>query len=172
LTATVSPVPPASATPTGKVTILDGNRLLGVVDLSNGQAILSLSNLAVGNHAIHVLYGGDIFYAPSAASVVIQKVHQDPTTTALTSSADPSTFGQAVTFTAKVTVNSPFTAQPTGKVNFYDGNTFLGSGMLDASGQADFITALLTVGQHHIRALYVGNSQVALSMAALLQTVN
>src|SRR5713226_4005739 len=64
------------------------------------------------------------------------------TNTVLSSSANPSVFGQSVTFTA--TVSSAADSAPTGTVGFSDGGISLGTGTL-ASGQATFTTSSLAV---------------------------
>jgi hypothetical protein len=172
LTATVSPVAPGSGTPTGKVVFLDGTHLLGYAQLTNGQAAITVSSLSVGKHSIQANYSGDIFFVPSSG-VVSQVVNKDSTTTSVTSSNNPSTSGQPVTFTATVTVNSPGAGKPTGLVNFYDGTTFLGSGSLDTNGQATYTTSSLSVGSHPIQAKYAGDAHDNASKSAVLtQTVN
>ena len=89
------------------------------------------------------------------------------TTTALSSSKNPSSFGQSVTFTAKVTGFSP-----TGTVIFFDGGTQIGTGTL-AAGTATFTTSSLAVGSHSITAKYGGDpNNVASTSAALTQTVS
>jgi subtilase family protein/Big-like domain-containing protein/IPT/TIG domain-containing protein len=89
------------------------------------------------------------------------------TTTALSSSQNPSNSGQAVRFTATVTG-----ASPTGTVTFLDGGAQIGSATL-AGGVATFTTASLGVGSHSITARYGGDANnVASTSAALLQTVN
>ncbi len=74
------------------------------------------------------------------------------TSVALTSSPNPSTVGQAVTFTAKV--RAPGGVIPTGTVTFKDGGMVLGSSPVDASGKATFTTSSLSVGNHVITATY------------------
>jgi hypothetical protein len=69
----------------------------------------------------------------------------------LTSSFNPSTLGMPVTFTVVLTGNF---ATPTGTVQFLDGGAPLGTGLLDASGQATFTTASLSLGTHPITAVY------------------
>jgi hypothetical protein len=76
---------------------------------------------------------------------------QAATTTALTSSANPSTGGAPVTFTATVTgVN------PTGTVRFMDGQAQLASVSL-VGGVATVTTTELTRGWHQISATYSGD---------------
>jgi len=89
-----------------------------------------------------------------------------PTTTSLTSSPNPSTFGESVTLTATV---SPATA--TGTVTFYKGSAILGTGTV-SDGTATFATATLTVGGHSLTASYGGDSNDAPSTSlAETQTV-
>jgi hypothetical protein len=172
LTATVSPVSPGTNTPTGSVTFFSGTHFLGDASLSNGQASITVSNLRTGTNAIHVNYAGDLFYAPSTGSLS-QVVNRASTTTTLASSANPSTFGQPVTFTATVTVNSPGAGTPAGTVRFMDGSTLLMIVALDSSGNASFTTSTLSVGSHNIKAIYSGNGQYNLSRSAVLvQVVN
>jgi len=78
------------------------------------------------------------------------------TTTALTSSPNPSTHGQAVTFTAVVTSSAG--APPDGEtVTFEHGTTVLGTGTL-SGGSASFTTSTLPVGTIAVTALYFGDS--------------
>ena len=73
-----------------------------------------------------------------------------------TSSANPSTLGQPVTFTTTVKASLKGAGSPTGKVIFMDGAITLGSGTL-VNGQASFTTSRLSVGIHKIRAGYSGD---------------
>jgi subtilisin family serine protease len=89
------------------------------------------------------------------------------TTTALSSSKNPSSFGQSVTFTARVTGFSP-----TGTVIFFDGGMQIGTGTL-AVGSATFTTSSLAVGSHSITSKYGGDpNNVASTSAALTQTIS
>jgi len=78
------------------------------------------------------------------------------TTTRLTSSPNPSTYGQAVTFTAEVT--SKAGTPPDGEtVSFMKGKTVLGTGSL-SGGAATFVTSTLKVGTTSVKAVYAGDS--------------
>jgi hypothetical protein len=78
------------------------------------------------------------------------------TTTSISSSANPSVFGQSVTFTA--TVSTAGLGTPSGNVQFFDGaNPIGGTIALNASGQAQVTTSALTVGSHTITAQYAGD---------------
>src|SRR5207245_8824181 len=85
--------------------------------------------------ASHTVY---TYTTPIRSSVLSQTVNKGATTVAAISSANPSVFGQPVTFTA--TVNSP-AGIPTGTVTFLDGAASLGTGTLDSSGMATLTSA-------------------------------
>src|SRR5207253_90485 len=94
----------------------------------------------------------------------------DNTTTTLTSSKNPSTFGQPLTLTAKVT--DPLGATPTGAVTFTDGTKTLGIGTLSGR-RATFTTSALAVGSRAITATYHGSGSYITSVSpALSQVVN
>ncbi|HEX5090456.1 MAG TPA: Ig-like domain-containing protein [Nocardioides sp.] len=87
------------------------------------------------------------------------------TTTTLTSSANPSLAGQAVTLTATVTGDSP-----TGQVVFGEPGTTLGVADL-TSGVATLVVSSLGVGSHVITATYNGDASNNYSYGDLTQTV-
>lgn len=94
------------------------------------------------------------------------------TATALGASANPSGFGQAVTFTATVTTGMS-AGTPTGSVTFMDGGSALGAPVaINGSGMAAYTTVALAVGLHPITAAYGGDStHFASTSAVLTQTV-
>jgi hypothetical protein len=93
------------------------------------------------------------------------------TVTTLSSSLNPSTYGQPVTFTAAVA--SSMTAPPDGEtVTFKKGTKVLGTGTL-SGGSASFTTSALPVGTNYIKAVYGGDSNFAGSTSkAVKQVVN
>ncbi len=176
-TATVAAVTPGGGTPTGTVNFFDGSTNLGTGTLSaTGVATLTLDSLGVTGspHSITAVYAGNSNYAPSTSTALSQAVNQASTATALTSSANPSVSGQSVTFTATVTATSPGTGTPTGSVNFFDGDTNLGTVALDASGIATLSIGSLSVSgsPHSITAVYTGDTNFATSASTpVSQTV-
>ena len=76
--------------------------------------------------------------------------------TELISSADPSTVGSPVTFTATVT---PPPGQNAGRILFEDGTTVIGTGTPNLFGQASLTVSNLTVGTHNIRAVFEGGGK-------------
>src|SRR5439155_16595394 len=93
------------------------------------------------------------------------------TTTSVSSSLNPSAFGQSVTLTAQVT--SSFTTVNTGSVTFKDGSTTLGGGAItvDATGKASIIIATLSVASHTITATYTDGTSFNTSNGSMTQTV-
>jgi hypothetical protein len=96
------------------------------------------------------------------------------TTTAVTSSANPSVYGQPVTFTATVSANAPGSRTPTGSVDFVDTTTGtdLGTVTLSSSGTASVTVANLAVGSHVIVAAYAGQGIFLGSNSTLTQQVD
>jgi hypothetical protein len=166
-TATVSS---SGGGPTGIVTFNDGVTALGTGPLStSGQATFTTVGLTTGPHSITAVYGGDSKFLSSTSPPLAQTVNQATTATTVTSSLNPSTFGQSVTFTATA---SSSVGIPTGMVTFFDGVTTLGTGALTTSGQATLATAALPGGTHTITAGYGGDTNFATSASsALTQTV-
>jgi hypothetical protein len=134
------------------------------------------SSLAAGPHTIGASYSGDTNFAISSGTLEPNQTVLEPSVTVVTSSANPSTVGQAVTFTAAVSLNPPANrvgTTPTGTVNFLDGTTQIGSGTLGSNGMTTFTTSTLAVGAHAITAVYLGDSSFAGSTSRpVTQTVN
>jgi hypothetical protein len=110
--------------------------------------------------------GGDVVLTDT------QTIDSGSTTTTVTPSANPSTYGNAVTFTATVAPVVSAAGTPTGTVTFWDGTTVLGTGTL-SGGSASYTTSALAAGGHSITASYGGDSYFFTSTSAVLtQTVN
>lgn len=174
--AAVVAVAPGAGTPQGTVTFtIDGVAQTPTAVDSTGRAMLTLSSLSVGPHQVTATYNGDAnFSASSTAAPFTQTVNPSGTTTsAVSSSVNPSVFGQTVTFTATVAAAAPGAGTPTGNVTFLDGSTPLGTATL-VNGQASFSVSNLTVGTHAITAAYSGDTSFngSASATALTQTVN
>src|SRR5207237_5612068 len=95
--------------------------------------------------------------AASTSLALTQTVNPAGTSSGLTSSPNPSTFGQSVALTATV---SPSTA--TGTVTFKDGSTSLGTGTL-SNGTATLTLSTLAMGPHSLTAVYGGEANEAAS---------
>ncbi len=173
-TAAVTTNPSGSTTPGGSLSFFDGSTFLGNVALDNtGHAALQTNLLTVGGHSITAFYvpSTSAGFAASTSTTLDETVNQAASSTALTSSPNPASFAQSVTFAA--TVSSSTTGTPTGVVQFLDTSTLLGTGTLGANGQVTFGTSSLALGTHSITAKYSGDPNFAGSAsAAVSETVN
>jgi hypothetical protein len=93
------------------------------------------------------------------------------TTTALTSSVNPSVFGQSVTFTATVAPVAPGAGAATGSVEFFNGGTSLGIGTLSSGSATSAAITNFGVGTHSITAVYSGDSSFATSTSSVVSQV-
>jgi hypothetical protein len=86
-----------------------------------------------------------------------------------TSSVNPSYFSQSITFSATVAVSVKNTTfNPTGKVQFKDGSTVLGTSRLN-HGVATLTISTLSVGTHNITASYLGDQHFNPHLGKVLQ---
>jgi hypothetical protein len=133
----------------------------------SGVATLTKSNLNADSYPLTAVYVGDAENSGSTSVVLDQVVLEATSAATLTSSPNPSTPGEAVTFTAKIM--SP-TVTPTGPVTFTAGKTVLGTAQL-SSGTAKLTISSLAVGSTKVTATYNGDSNIAKSSASVTQTV-
>ena len=148
------------------VTFYDGKTAIASVPLTGGTATYTTSSLSAKKHPIKAAYAGDGGFLPSTGWVT-QEVLKYPTTTTLSSSSNPSQFGEPVIFTATVSSEGP---TPTGKVIFKDGGTSLGKAIL-SGGVATLTKSNLAIGNHSITAYYLEDSFSAKSTSSVLNQV-
>jgi Big-like domain-containing protein/VCBS repeat protein/FG-GAP repeat protein len=156
-----------SAAPTGKVNFTWGVSIGTATLDASGVAVLTRSNLSADSYPLAAVYLGDANNTGSTSSVLNQVVQEATSAATLTSSPNPSSSGQLVTFTA--TITSP-TFIPTGPVTFTAGKTVLGTAEL-SGGKAKLTTSTLAVGSTTVTATYSGDSNVAGSSASVTQAV-
>ncbi len=130
-----------------------------------GTATCTTSSLAVGTDTITATYSGDSNHSGSTATLSGgQVVDQAPATTAVTSSLNPATYGQSVSFTANVTSSA---GTPTGTVQFnVDGNVF-DTETLSSGSATSTSTSTLAVGTHTVTAVYSGDTNFPTSTGTL-----
>jgi hypothetical protein len=158
-----------SVTPSGTIRFTWSGHTIGSATLnSSGVAVLTKSNLSADTYPLTAVYVGDAANLGSTSAVLNQVVLEATSTATLTSSPNPSTQGQAVTFTAKI---SSATVTPTGPVTFTAGKTVLGTGQL-SGGKATLTISSLAVGSTRVTATYNGDSNIAKSSASVTQTVH
>jgi len=165
-TATVTAVGSPPSGPTGAIAFKDGASLIaceaGSAAFNGTTATCKYTINAAGTRSVTAVFTNvDGNFAGSTSGAVSQVVHLRPTTSALTSSLNPSTYNTSVTFTD--TVTSSAGGIPSGTVTFKDGATTLGASSLDATGKATLATAALLPGTHSISATYAGSGTYATS---------
>ena len=146
--------------------------------MQRGQATCVTSTLSVGTHSITATYNGTAYFAPSTSAPLHQVIlaRSAATTVTLTSSANPSLFGQPVTFTATVTAAS---GPVTGTVTFYTDDPWASRPTICyastvSANQATCRVSTLDTGPTGITARYSGDSTHAQSPISntVIQVVN
>ena len=177
-TATVAALAPASGTPTGTASFMDGATTIGgciAQPLIGGVAACDVVYAGIGTHAITAIYNGDPNFTVSASQLLTQIINPAMTSTSLASSLNPSVTGQPVTITATVNVIAPGAGSPTGTVAFLDGGVPITGCAAQAvgGGTAMCATSFDTVGASAISAIYSGDSNLNGSMSSVFtQTIN
>jgi len=156
-----------SGTPTGYVAFKYRNAVLATVPLANGQASFTTAFPVDGHFPMVARYSGDGTFRAKNSKLLKQVVQQYPTATTLSSSPNPSSYGQPVTFTATVSSTGP---APTGKVEFRNGDEPLGCAVL-VNGVATLTKSRLHSGTLSITAIYLGDDASAKSVSPILVQV-
>ena len=168
LQATVAPQQAVSlATPTGAIQFLIGGTDINApVTLASGTATITLTEQratelhARGAAAVYACdtadFTGSTGTVPPAATSPAAAI---PTATSVVASSASLVSGQAVTFQAFVTAQSPGSGVPNGgTVSFYDGSAVLGI-MALTDGVASLTTTALGLGVQTISAVYSGDGE-------------
>jgi hypothetical protein len=161
--------------PTGTISFFDGSTNICTIPVAPSASCPASAGagFAVGVHVLTAVYSGDATHlastsAPVTVTVLPVVVTKAQTATMLTSSVNPATSGQSVTFTANVVAMGTSVAAPTGVVTFSDGSTVLGTKTLVGSGVASFSLSSLSVGIHAITASYAGDASSVASVSTVL----
>jgi len=170
LTATVaSATLPAPSTPTGVVTFLNGAAAIGTGTLTDGIATLPSFSLPGGSYNLTCMYGGSSIYATSNCNSVPVTVNAAPTALTLSSSANPAIYGNAVTFTAGLTVNGqPAGAGITIQLSINGQIIPLTTG---ATGSATYSISTLVPNSYPVTASFAGNNNLLASSASLTEVI-
>ena len=182
-TATVTPDSPGTLT--GTVAFKDGASPItcgggsSVFDGSTATCTQTYASTSGSPHSITAVYSGDTSFAPSTSDALSQSVDAAATTTTVSSSVNPSVFGQSVTLTATIAAVSPGAGAPSGTVNFKDGGSTIGTcSAQTVSGSGPYTatctTSGLAVGAHTtITAVYSGDTDFSGSTSVdFTQTVD
>jgi uncharacterized repeat protein (TIGR03803 family) len=157
-----------SIPPTGKVNFTWNGYSIGTATLSAGGVATLTRSLNADAYPLTAVYKGDANNKAYTSPVLNQVVQQATSLASITSSANPSSVGQPVTFTAKFT--SP-TVLPSGPVTFMAGTKWLGTVQL-GGGKATLTTSSLSPGSIAVTVTFSGDSNIATSSASVTQTVD
>jgi len=153
---------------TGASAILSGS---GIATINSGDASVTATANATAGGPYTVTAGG-----AEVSSVSFSLRNTLGSATDLSSSANPSSYGQPVMLTATVANTSGSGGIPTGSVEFFAGSTDLGAGTpLRGSGSSatsTFRVATMTPGTYSISAVYTPTGDYAGSNGTSSQTVN
>jgi hypothetical protein len=159
--------PPANPTdlPTGSVQFFDGATSLGTGTIGgSGTAVATItlsgvSSLLAGTRSITAVYSADPeFNAVTSTALPYIVSHASASVTiSPSSSINPATYGDSVTFTI-VVASSIGAAIPTGSVSVSDGATSLGTVTLNGAGSGTLTVPLFTAGTHTLTFAYSGDA--------------
>jgi len=179
ISANVAAVAPGGGSPTGTVSFTsDGTSIgAGALQANNGggsTATLDIDSLAPGTHTIVASYAGDDSYNASEGETthkVLADAERVATTTTLTSSKNPSTYGELISYKAKVEASDGGSVG--GQVQFsIDGANFGDPVPVDANGIAESDTlGSPEPGDHTVMAAYQPDPVHFGSGDTLVQTV-
>jgi hypothetical protein len=156
----------------GSVAFYDIDNLMGTVPIGNNcTAVLQSQLFHLGNNRIKAQYQGSDFDLPSSA-VITQVVNAYPTATTLSSSLNPSIYGQSLTWTATVTSPDTNYEPPTGQVAFMAYGEAIGHATLNSStGVATFTSSVEYANSYPLTAVYKGDAYNQSSTSSVLNQV-
>jgi hypothetical protein len=143
--------------PTGSVQFIDGGVSLGAGPVgTDGSASVTLTALPAGTHSVTAVYGGDTEFNSATSTALSYAIAKATVLTiSVSSSENPSTYGDSVTLS--IVVASQLGATPTGTVSVMDGTTSLGTASLDSTGAGQVTVPLFTAGTHTLTVSYSGD---------------
>lgn len=138
ITANLDVTGPGNGTPTGILELKEGATVLNSTVLGaslDGIIISPTSPLDAGTHSLYANYPGDPNFNGSQSSPANLVVNPASVTVSISSSTNPSVYGQTVTFTINVTTNAPGSGTPTGEITLrFNGTAVAGCNPATLSG--------------------------------------
>ena len=166
LSATVASL---AGTPTGAVVFYDGSLPLQNMAIdANGVAVYGATFSTSGTHLVSAVYGANASFVSSTSPVVNVTVTGNPSGnasgTSLSAVSNPQV-ARSFILTATVTSRG---GNPDGNVIFLDGDSRLGTVVLDETGSATYQSSSLVPGVHYISAFYPGKKTLAPSVSQVV----
>jgi len=161
-----------NGSPSGSVTFFQNMQQIGtaVID-GSGSATLPKLSLAPGVYAFLATYSGTGGFTPATSVktyVIVEQAAQTTTSTSLSSSLNPASYGQPVTFTATV---SSASGTPTGMIVFSNGGVTLATVPVVNGVALYYTTSSLPVGTDTITASFAGSGSFGNSSGSLVETI-
>jgi hypothetical protein len=158
---------PPYGTISGSITFSNGTTTLGTVPLNaNGIATLATSTLPRGTYIVTASYPGTNLYAPASASVNIQVIGVDTTTTIRSVIPAPLYALQPASIAASISAKNG--GAPSGSLAFFNGPTPIGSAPL-TNNAATLAYAFPAAGNAFLTAQYPGDNNFNPSTSAPYQ---
>jgi 5'-nucleotidase len=135
-------------TPSGTVTVSEGDAKLASADLTGGAAALAVAGLSLGTHILTVDYSGDATHAPSTTTLTVTVLKA---TSGLSATAGPGTYGTSATLTVSGApgANGLVYVEARGEV--------VGIGTMLNGTATISLSSRLPVGTSSLRVFYAGN---------------
>ena len=157
----------SSAVPSGSTvsfTINGVNSGSASTDAFGNASLPVPAGLAVGTYSVVASFAGSSGFLASSSAPVSLVVNRSPTATTTSFAPANPTANAPITLSANVTATF---GTPTGSVDFIVDGSLVGSGTLDASGNATFaLLAGLAPGPHNLNATYTGAASFATSASS------
>ncbi|HSY34752.1 MAG TPA: Ig-like domain repeat protein [Acidobacteriaceae bacterium] len=149
---------------------LDGGLEVSV-PLNGGNAQVTITKPAAGNHRVTIGYAQQTNYAAATLQAENFTVTPAPVNVSLTPSTWNAKSGTSVTFQAAVASWSAGPPDDNGSVSIYNGSTLLATVPVNSAGQASYITSTLPTGQDTITGTYGGGTNYASGSSSVTITL-
>ncbi len=160
----VHSVVPANGNPTGTVTFTEGANVLGRIDVTDGTATITLSDLHHGRKSVRARFNGSTGFGQSQSPIIVQKILHSSTVTISPATAS-TVYGQSAEFDVTVTATDPSSDLPTGPVRLVSTSegqeTTVAEVQLDTHGRAHIKAPVGTPRVHSLQVHYGGDTVFA-----------
>ena len=168
----VAVVTAASGSPSGSVTVDDGNgNQCSDNSIISGIASCQLLSTSLGNKTLTASYSGSVVHAPSSDTEAHSVVQASTITTVVSDSPDPSQVGQPYTVSVQVRTPAGNLAIPGGQVSVSDGTGQTCQIASLSNGDGSCQLTSVSVGNKTLSASYAGAVNFAASSDTEAHTV-